>query len=153
MNKQKAGCMTCTDEWAYDTWLRTVAMQCVACRCSIASPACPVLLCCQVWLASQQPGIAGVILHSPLLSGVRVFNPTIRWGINSTPKLHQVIHYSDKSSASGSFVLACQIPQDLFSAYLPCALCQGLAAACAQFSSTIVQALVLHSESNMPTHQ
>lgn len=41
-----------------------------------------LLFCCvalpQVWLAAQQPGIAGVVLHSPLLSGVRVFNPTLR---------------------------------------------------------------------------
>jgi hypothetical protein len=33
----------------------------------------------QVWLAAQQPGIAGVILHSPLLSGVRVLNPNLRF--------------------------------------------------------------------------
>eukprot|EP00878_Enallax_costatus_P004548 GHUV01004789.1.p1 GENE.GHUV01004789.1~~GHUV01004789.1.p1 ORF type:complete len:305 (+),score=70.05 GHUV01004789.1:413-1327(+) len=32
-----------------------------------------------VWLAAQQQGIAGVVLHSPLLSGVRVFNPNIRY--------------------------------------------------------------------------
>jgi hypothetical protein len=33
----------------------------------------------QVWLASQRPGIAGVVLHSPMLSGVRVFNPTLKY--------------------------------------------------------------------------
>lgn len=33
----------------------------------------------QVWLASQRPGVGGVVLHSPLLSGVRVFNPNLRW--------------------------------------------------------------------------
>jgi hypothetical protein len=33
----------------------------------------------QVWLASERPGIAGVVLHSPMLSGVRVFNPNLRW--------------------------------------------------------------------------
>jgi hypothetical protein len=38
-----------------------------------------VLLCVQVWLGSQQPGVGGVVLHSPLLSGVRVFNPNLRW--------------------------------------------------------------------------
>ena len=48
-------------------------------------PSVPVAQLCatcwpwQVWLASQQPGVAGVVLHSPLLSGVRVFNPRLRW--------------------------------------------------------------------------
>ncbi|KAF8064605.1 abhd17c [Scenedesmus sp. PABB004] len=32
-----------------------------------------------VWLAAQRPGVAGVVLHSPLLSGVRVFNPGLRF--------------------------------------------------------------------------
>lgn len=32
-----------------------------------------------MWLAAQRPGIAGVVLHSPLLSGVRVFNPSLRF--------------------------------------------------------------------------
>lgn len=40
----------------------------------------------QVWLAAQQPGVAGVVLHSPLLSGVRVFNPTIRY-VEGAPTL------------------------------------------------------------------
>lgn len=44
------------------------------CVCSALPP-----LTRQVWLASQQPGVAGVVLHSPLLSGVRVFNPNLRW--------------------------------------------------------------------------
>jgi hypothetical protein len=35
--------------------------------------------CLQVWLASQRPGIAGVVLHSPMLSGVRVFNPNLKY--------------------------------------------------------------------------
>lgn len=39
------------------------------------APFCAV----QVWLAAQRPGIGGVVLHSPLLSGVRVFNPNLRW--------------------------------------------------------------------------
>jgi len=38
-----------------------------------------VLRVLQVWLASERPGVAGVILHSPLLSGVRVFNPNLKW--------------------------------------------------------------------------
>lgn len=38
-----------------------------------------VLHVLQVWLASERPGVAGVILHSPLLSGVRVFNPNLKW--------------------------------------------------------------------------
>jgi alpha-beta hydrolase superfamily lysophospholipase len=33
----------------------------------------------QVWLAAQRPGVGGVVLHSPLLSGVRVFNPNLRY--------------------------------------------------------------------------
>eukprot|EP00877_Chromochloris_zofingiensis_P011070 jgi/Chrzof1/6216/Cz17g16030.t1 len=32
-----------------------------------------------VWLAAQKSGVAGVILHSPLLSGVRVFNPGLKF--------------------------------------------------------------------------
>uniref|UniRef100_A0A383W7Y1 Serine aminopeptidase S33 domain-containing protein n=1 Tax=Tetradesmus obliquus TaxID=3088 RepID=A0A383W7Y1_TETOB len=32
-----------------------------------------------VWLASQRPGVAGVVLHSPMLSGVRVFNPNLKY--------------------------------------------------------------------------
>jgi hypothetical protein len=36
-------------------------------------------MCSQVWLASQRPGIAGVVLHSPMLSGVRVFNPNLKY--------------------------------------------------------------------------
>lgn len=31
------------------------------------------------YLASEQPHLAGVILHSPLLSGVRVLKPHVRW--------------------------------------------------------------------------
>jgi alpha-beta hydrolase superfamily lysophospholipase len=32
-----------------------------------------------VWLAAQDPGVAGVVLHSPLLSGVRVLRPTLKY--------------------------------------------------------------------------
>jgi hypothetical protein len=32
-----------------------------------------------VWLAAQRPGVAGVVLHSPLLSGMRVFSPGLRF--------------------------------------------------------------------------
>ena len=32
-----------------------------------------------VWLASERPDVAGVVLHSPLLSGVRVLKPHVRW--------------------------------------------------------------------------
>lgn len=31
------------------------------------------------WLAAQRPDLAGVVLHSPLLSGVRVLKPHVRW--------------------------------------------------------------------------
>lgn len=41
----------------------------------------PALLCCalQAWIASRTPDLAGVVLHSPLLSGIRVLSPTIKW--------------------------------------------------------------------------
>ncbi|GIL83944.1 hypothetical protein Vretimale_10958 [Volvox reticuliferus] len=31
------------------------------------------------YLGSEEPGLAGVVLHSPLLSGVRVLKPHVRW--------------------------------------------------------------------------
>eukprot|EP00197_Chlamydomonas_leiostraca_P005147 CAMPEP_0202876228 /NCGR_PEP_ID=MMETSP1391-20130828/28675_1 /ASSEMBLY_ACC=CAM_ASM_000867 /TAXON_ID=1034604 /ORGANISM="Chlamydomonas leiostraca, Strain SAG 11-49" /LENGTH=340 /DNA_ID=CAMNT_0049558033 /DNA_START=86 /DNA_END=1109 /DNA_ORIENTATION=+ len=31
------------------------------------------------WLGAQEPNLAGVVLHSPLLSGVRVLSPGLRW--------------------------------------------------------------------------
>jgi hypothetical protein len=31
------------------------------------------------YLGAHEPDVAGVILHSPLLSGVRVLNPNLRW--------------------------------------------------------------------------
>ncbi|EFJ47930.1 hypothetical protein VOLCADRAFT_74837 [Volvox carteri f. nagariensis] len=31
------------------------------------------------YLASEQPNLAGVVLHSPLLSGIRVLKPNVRW--------------------------------------------------------------------------
>lgn len=39
--------------------------------CAAAAP--------QAWLASQEPDLAGVVLHSPLLSGVRVLSPGLKW--------------------------------------------------------------------------
>jgi hypothetical protein len=42
-----------------------------SCSCFLALP--------QVWLAAQDPGVAGVVLHSPLLSGVRVLRPTLKY--------------------------------------------------------------------------
>ena len=34
------------------------------------------------WLASQQPEVGGLVLHSGLASGIRVLNPSIRWWPN-----------------------------------------------------------------------
>ncbi len=70
---------------------RTEVMPCVShlmdgmqiltksCGCGLLWVSAPHTLRMQVWLAAQQPGVAGVVLHSPLLSGVRVFNPTLRY--------------------------------------------------------------------------
>lgn len=33
----------------------------------------------QAWLASHTKGLAGVVLHSPLLSGMRVLSPGLKW--------------------------------------------------------------------------
>ena len=33
----------------------------------------------QCYLGSKLPDLAGVVLHSPLMSGVRVLSPTLRW--------------------------------------------------------------------------
>ena len=33
----------------------------------------------QVYLAAQTQDLAGVVLHAPLLSGIRVLNPSLKW--------------------------------------------------------------------------
>eukprot|EP00983_Pelagomonas_calceolata_P113773 1160019-Pelagomonas_calceolata.AAC.1 len=35
--------------------------------------------CEQAWLGAHTRGFGGVVLHSPLLSGVRVLSPNIKW--------------------------------------------------------------------------
>ena len=33
----------------------------------------------QVHLGAQTPDLAGIVLHAPLLSGMRVLNPSLKW--------------------------------------------------------------------------
>ena len=42
-------------------------------------PNSPLVLPPQAYLGAQIPNVAGVVLHSPLLSGIRVLSPGLRW--------------------------------------------------------------------------